>query len=234
MDIYDVSNGADDTWVFLGSGPSRGTYSNDVAPAFQDVIHACHASYTPATMNLAAAQGSCADLEQDIDGWLALNPDMHFWVLSYGLGEANYCSPPSAPSDPTGFSAALQTAIDKIISAGHVPVLPRIQFAGPDPSVPCPTPMPTTCTPGTQGACPPVEYIYIDQFNAQIDDLVRANQLMPAPDLFAWFQQNPAQLCHSANGCEQGWVGLNPLDDGVAAINRLWAAAADTAGLYRP
>jgi hypothetical protein len=81
MDIYDVSNGSDDTWVFLGSGPSRGTYSNGVAPSFQDVIHTCHSSYMPATLNLADAQGTSAHLAQNIDAWLALNPDMHFWVL---------------------------------------------------------------------------------------------------------------------------------------------------------
>jgi acyl-CoA thioesterase-1 len=234
MDIYDASNGTDDTWAFLGSGPSRGTYSNASAPSFQDVIHTCHPGYMPATINLADLGGGVSYLAQNIDAWLALNPDMHFWVLAYGLDDANYCGTPGAPTDPMGFSTTLQSAITKIVSAGHVPVLPHVQAVGPDSSLPCPSPMPATCDFGTQGSCPGVEYLFVDQFNAQIDQLVQANHLLPTPDLFAWFQQSPAQLCQSTNDCEVGWVGVEPLDVGVVAINRLWAAAADTARLYAP
>jgi hypothetical protein len=234
MDIYDASNGTDDSWVFLGSGPSRGTYSNASAPSFQDVIHTCHPSYMPATINLADLGGGAAYLAQNIDAWLALNPEMHFWVLAYGLDDANYCGTPGALTDPAGFAGTLQGVITKIVAAGHVPVLPHVQAVGPDSSLPCPSPMPAACSFGTQGSCPGFEYLFVDQFNAQIDQLVQANHLLPAPDLFAWFQQNPAQLCQSTNDCEVGWVGVEPIDVGVVAVNRLWAAAADTGRLYAP
>jgi hypothetical protein len=68
----------------------------------------------------------------------------------------------------------------------------------------------------------------------EVDALVAANHLLPTPDLIVWFERNPLQLCHSSADCEPFWIGVDALPSGQAAINRLWAAAADSARLYAP
>jgi lysophospholipase L1-like esterase len=55
----------------------------------------------------------------------------------------------------------------------------------------------------------------VPQFNAVIGELTAQNDLLPGPDLYTWFKAHPDQL-HD---------GIHPTDEGVVAINRLWAEA---------
>jgi lysophospholipase L1-like esterase len=60
------------------------------------------------------------------------------------------------------------------------------------------------------------------KFNDAITDLATKNDLPAGPDLYGWFRAHPEQLRD----------GIHPTDDGVKAINRLWADA--VASLYAP
>lgn len=225
MGFYDVSNGSEDTWAFAGGGPGRATYGSAAAPTFPDVVHGCHPSYMPATLNISG------DTLDHLDTWLTLNPDIHFWAIDLSLDSANYCQSPGDPGSATSFSATMQSAIDKIKAAGHVPILPRIQYVAPVPSMPCPSPLPS-CSPGTQNQCPQVEYSNVPAFNAAIDRLVMNEGLLPAPDMYAWFQAHPAELCQAPADCEAAWLGIEPGPTGVLDILRMWAASAEVGRLY--
>ena len=48
-----------------------------------------------------------------------------------------------------------------------------------------------------------------------IAELTAQNDLLPGPDLYAWFAAHPEQLRD----------GIHPTDAGILAINRLWAEA---------
>jgi hypothetical protein len=223
MGFFDVSNGTEDTWAFAGGDPGRATYGQAAPPTFADVVHGCHPAYAPAMLNISG------DSVDNVDTWLTLNPDVHFWALDLFLSSANYCNTPAA----SGFATTAQTVIDKIRGAGRVPILPRIQYVAAVPSAPCPSPAPS-CPLGTQNLCPQVEYGGVPAFNAVIDALVQHDGLLPAPDMYAWFQAHPAELCQTTSDCEAAWLGIQPGAAGILDVQRMWAAAAEVGKLYAP
>ncbi len=62
----------------------------------------------------------------------------------------------------------------------------------------------------------------VEAFNRAIDEVEARHQLVPGPDLFAWFEAHPDQL--GSDG--------RPTPEGQKAIERLWAEALDV--LYVP
>src|SRR5262249_47144602 len=143
------------------------------------------------------------------DNWLALNPDFHFWVLNYGLQDTQQGS-------ASDFATGMESVIKLLLAAGKVPVLPHIQYVAPD---------------NGQSFDPAV----IAQFNAAIDQLIAKYGLLPAPDLYGWFQAHGDELCTSADDnndpsgfCgEPQWDGISPINlpsrPGVSDTIRLWA-----------
>lgn len=169
---------------------------------FPELIHGDHAAYYPALVDLAEAGGQAQDLVTSIDDLIALNPDFHFWILAYGEGDAENNRSP----EETDFKASMQTVIDKLKAAGKVPLLPTIEK--------------TTDS----------NHTTIGDFNTVIAQLVAENDLPPAADLWTLFSTKPDLLCTS--GCESGHDGIDFSDDGVTAVNQLWATT--LAPLYAP
>ncbi len=88
--------------------------------------------------------------------------------------------------------AALQGIVGKIRAAGKLPILSRIPFQtkyGQD---------------------------YVAVKNEVVDEVVRAEGLLPGPDLYAWFKRYPERLAD----------GLHPDGQGSVDMQRLWAEAA--------
>ncbi len=167
------------------------------AGMFPELIHAAHAGYYPALIDLAEAGGKAQDLATSIDDLIALNPDFHHWILAYGEGDAENNRSP----EETDFKASMQTVIDKLKAAGKVPLLPTIEK--------------TTDS----------NHKTIGDFNTVIAALVAQNDLPPAADLWTLFSTKPELLCMT--GCESGHEGIDFSDDGVAAVNQLWATTLD-------
>jgi acyl-CoA thioesterase-1 len=59
------------------------------------------------------------------------------------------------------------------------------------------------------------QHDHLQRFNDAIDEINAASSLTPGPDLYAWFSLHPEELRD----------GLHPTDQGIVAINRLWADA---------
>ena len=197
IDVFDVSRGEQDTWLYAGGGPTRFAYNGQSPPSFADNVHAKHPAYYPAMIDIADAQWSVQYMLSSLDSWLTLNSDFHFWVLNYGLFEANNDGTPGT------FAADMQTAITKLTKAGKNVIVPHLSFVS------------------TTG------YANIDQFNAAIDQLVSDNKLLPAPDFYTYFEAHPDQLCAAGMaGCET-WTGIEPTSDGYAAMNLLWSQTED-------
>ena len=201
IEIHDISKGSEDTWAVVGLGQSRSTYHGHPG-MFPELIHAAHPDYYPALIDLAEAGGQAKDLVSSIDTLLELNPDFHFWILAYGVGDAENNRSPAE----TNFKASMQKVIDKLKAAGKVPLFPRIEKL-------------------TDG-----NHTTTNDFNAVIDELVTANDLPPAPDLYALFSQKPELLC--VTDCEEGHKGLDFSPEGETAVNELWATTLDP--LYAP
>jgi hypothetical protein len=220
MKIFDVSNGSEDTWLVAGMGPSRFVYDDLEAPSFGKLVSSCRPKYYPALINISDLSPSISDFVTALDApapknWLLLNPDFHFWILTYGLGDLGNAS---------AFSSSLESAVKKLLAAGRVPVLTHVQYVAP----------------GNGGG---ISASSITPLNAAIDALVAKYGLMPSPDMYGWFQAHSTELCSAADTndpsgfCgESQWNGIQPINvpsrPGVSDTIRLWAAAATAAGAY--
>lgn len=208
MDIFDASNGVDDTWLFTGSGPIRSGYDQQIRPSYADLVNMKHQAYNPAVIDIADTGAESQALLDNLDAWLALNPDFVHWVLPYGLYET------SLPNEPAAFVTNMQTAITRLQAAGKQPIVPRLTYVAP-----------AGC--GSEN----INCAMIDAFNQAIDGLVVKNGLLPAPDLYAWFSAHPDQLCVQGQ-CESNWIGIEPNASGITGENTQWALIFDP--LYKP
>jgi hypothetical protein len=222
MKIFDASNGTDDTWLVAGMGPSRFVYGDLQAPGFGHLVNACRPKYYPALINISDVSVSISDFLTAVQApaatnWLSLNPDFHFWILTYGLGDLG--------ESASAFSSQLESAVKLLLAAGKVPVLTHIQYVA-------------------TGNGNNINPASIPPFNQAIDALVAKYGLLPTPDMYAWFQAHPTELCSSADDThdssgfcsESAWDGIEPTNlpsrTGVTDTIRLWAAATMTGGIY--
>jgi hypothetical protein len=197
--VYDVSRGNDDTWLFLGDGPSRFAYDQHFAPSFADAVTTRHPAYTPAMLDAAELNGRLDAMATELPTLLAMHPGFDKWVLALGLDEASFDTPAGVQ-----FTQTMQAMIDQIQGAGHHVVIPHLRY--------------TSTT----------NYPHLSEYNVAIDQLAATNHLLPAPDLYAVFHDTPSLLCTSGNDCETNWIGISPSDPaGYQAENAAWAAAFD-------
>ncbi|WP_437753991.1 GDSL-type esterase/lipase family protein [Sorangium sp. So ce1389] len=190
IDVHDISNGAEDTWFFLGDSITAFAYDRDTPatqPSFAENVHAAHEANYPAMINggiggeLTASPDDRPGALARIDEVLEMNPDFHFFAIGYGTNDS------WDQTDPSTFKSNLQELIDTIQAAGRVPMLARIPFS-PD---------------GHHGA--------LDVFNQAIDELTQENSLVPGPDLYAWFEAHPEQLPDEVHPDPAGRVVMNKL-----------------------
>ncbi|XYH95920.1 GDSL-type esterase/lipase family protein [Sorangium sp. So ce1128] len=189
IDVHDISNGAEDTWFFLGDSITAFAYDRDTPatqPSFAENVHAAHEANYPAMINggiggeLTRSTDRPSALDR-IDDVLEMNPDFHFFAIGYGTNDS------WDQTDPSTFKSNLQELIDTIEAAGRVPVLARIPFS------------------------PDGHHDAVDVFNQAIDELTTENALVPGPDLYAWFEAHPEQLTDEVHPDPAGRVAMNKL-----------------------
>ncbi|WP_437620684.1 GDSL-type esterase/lipase family protein [Sorangium sp. So ce1151] len=190
IDVHDISNGAEDTWFFLGDSITAFAYDRDTPatqPSFAENVHAAHEANYPAMINggiggeLTASTDDRSGALARIDEVLEMNPDFHFFAIGYGTNDS------WDQTDPSTFKSNLQELIDTIQAAGRVPVLARIPFS------------------------PDGHHDTLDVFNQAIDELTQENSLVPGPDLYAWFEAHPEQLTDEVHPDPAGRVAMNKL-----------------------
>jgi lysophospholipase L1-like esterase len=170
IDVHDISaTGAglpDDTWFFMGDSITAFAYDRTNPPSFAALIDAATShAYFPAMINGGIGGELTGSGVARIDEALALNPDYHFFAITYGTNDSW-----GNKTDTSAFRGNLQMMIDKIKAAGRTPVLSHVPYSA-------------------DGA-----HETLAQFNAVIDDLTRANQLQVGPDFTTYFMQHTDQL----------------------------------------
>ncbi|MEO6889405.1 MAG: GDSL-type esterase/lipase family protein [Ktedonobacteraceae bacterium] len=165
IDLYDVSQNLNDTFFFSGDSITGEAYSrsDERQPSFAEDVHASDPRRFPAMLDGGLGGWNTDGAAQYIDTWLALNPDIHYWLLGWGTNDA------LEQVAPAHFRANLQVLIDKIKLAGHIPLLAHI---------------PAVRLPGARGTSVNQE---IQQLNMMIDQATTANKLLPGPDLYRLF-----------------------------------------------
>ena len=170
IDCFDVSASLKNTALFEGDSVTALTFDHSTgANSFDMLMHAYNPHLFPSMLNEGMGGWTSSDAAQNIDSWLALNPDINYWLLGWGTNDV------LQGVDPVTFQANMQIVIDKIKAAGHVPVLAHI---------------PPMVDPTTHA---PIMTAQIQSLNQVIVALTASNHLIPGPDLFASYGANPAQ-----------------------------------------
>jgi lysophospholipase L1-like esterase len=187
IDCYDISTPAlaRNTVLFEGDSITAMSYDHSTgAQSFDMLMHGYDAQLFPSMLNEGMGGWTSDSAVKNIDQWLALNPDVHYWLLEWGTNDA------FGMEDPSVFRANMQTLITKIKAAGHEPVLARIPLA-------------------INGGAPLTAEI--QALNQQIDALTQANHLIPGPDLFAVISKDPQGLLRSdgIHPNPQGAIAIN-------------------------
>ncbi len=186
INLFDVSSSVNDSYIFSGDSITLFSYNQFDAhqPSFAADVHSASPSQYPATLDAGLGGWNSGGAVQDIDSWLALNPDVHYWLLGWGSNDA------LDEMSPDTFKTNMQTMVTKIKQAGHVPVLAHIPFS-------------------TYHNLPWLDG-EIKSLNAAIDQVAQQNGLTPGPDFYTLFKQNPSYL--STDGLhpnDQGAVAMN-------------------------
>jgi acyl-CoA thioesterase I len=184
IEVHDVSLGASDTWFFMGDSITAFAFGRSDAevPGFAGLLHASYPRYDPAVINGGIGGEKSDDGVRHLDDWLARNPDARFWAVAYGANDAA-----GDASDTSRFRANLRAMIDRLKSAGRVPILPTIAYA-------------------SDG-----KHRNISRFNDVIDELRRADSLPPGPDLYTWFFAHPEELRDGLHPNDRGIASINRL-----------------------
>jgi lysophospholipase L1-like esterase len=122
IDLYDVSTNLNDTFFFSGDSLTGIAYDRFDAnqPAYAELVHAAFPQRFPAMLDGGLGGWNTDGAVQQIDSWLALNPDIHYWLLGWGTNDA------FDQVSPDHFRANLQILVQKIKQAGHVVMLAHI------------------------------------------------------------------------------------------------------------
>jgi lysophospholipase L1-like esterase len=160
IDLYDVSTSLNDTFFFSGDSITAIAFDRFDAnqPSFAEIVHASYPQRFPTMLDGGLGGWNSDGAVQDIDLWLTLNPDIHYWLLGWGTNDA------FDNVSPNHFRANLQTLVDKIKLAGHVPILAHIPYIA--------------------GKNLEQE---VQSLNAVIDQIMAANGLIRGPDFYQLF-----------------------------------------------
>lgn len=197
IDVHDISAGASDTWFFMGDSITAFAFGQSVprGKGFADDVQRRHPAYYPAVVNGGVGGDKSSDGVEHVDAWLRANPDARFWAIGYGSNDSA-----GNNTDTASFRKNMQTIIDRIRDAGHIPILARIPYA-------------------TDG-----QHSTIPEYNDVIDQLQRDNSLPKGPDLYRYFRAHPDQLRDGLHPDQRGIEAMNRL--WANAVDPLYARLA--------
>ena len=190
LEVYDASaaGAVKDSFFFSGDSITAMAYNrfDENQPSFANDVHAALPADWPLTIDGGFSGADSGGALQGIDMWLALNPDMHYWLLEWGTNDA-FNEVPAAQ-----FKQNLQNY--KIRAAGHVPLIARIP----------PVKLPNAGQSNRVNS-------EIDALNQTVDEVTAANGLTPGPDMHAVIGANPSKylLADGIHPTPAGAVAMN-------------------------
>lgn len=130
LDIWDASNGKDNTYAFVGDSITirslaRHTYyGGGNRPSFQDDILTNRGDY-PLMVCLGVSGSAVSGWTTQISTELARYPDVKYWCVSLGTNDGF-----TMPAQISTFVTNLTSILNTIIAAGRTPVLCRVPWTG--------------------------------------------------------------------------------------------------------
>jgi lysophospholipase L1-like esterase len=169
IEVFDASNGLDDSWFFAGTSITSNAFKGPVPQeSFAALVAKAHADYTPAIIRGGIGCILSNDFARDIGLYLAIVGNVRHFCVEMGTNDAWGGTNGGAAA----FKANLQRVIDSCMAHDIEPVLAR-----------------TIATDSTKA-----KWQVHPDYLAAIDELTAANHLTPGPDLFGYFKAHPAEL----------------------------------------
>lgn len=181
--LFDVSTAAEDTWFFLGDSITAGAFQKSAGQLgnFEARVTTERPDFTPAVIGGGIGGELARDALERLDLVLELNQDITYFGVGYGTND----SWGSWKLGQTNYEANMIALVDRIIAAGHVPVLARIPYASKD-------------------------HKTLPEFNAVVDRLTREYGLPCGPDLYGHFKANEDELMNDGvHPTNFGYASMN-------------------------
>ncbi|MEK7394371.1 MAG: GDSL-type esterase/lipase family protein, partial [Fibrobacterota bacterium] len=170
LGVYDASNGASDSWAFIGTSISSNAFKG--SPPATDfvklVVEGTKGANSPAVVKAGIPCILSTDVSNNIGRYLAFAGSSRFWAIEMGTNDAWG----GGTGNVQSFKSALQKVVDSAKGRGI-----RIVIAKPLAT--------NAAKAGWQ----------VNQaFLAVVEDLAKTNALVVGPDLYSWFLTHPGEL----------------------------------------
>jgi lysophospholipase L1-like esterase len=195
VEVFDISNGNDDTWLFLGTGITADAFKGPVkTKAFDAYVDYYVKDFcpnaTPAFIRGGIGCATMAGMAADLGKIMDVAGNVRFFAVEAGTEDARGGNTENLKS----FTEGLQKLITSCKARNIHPIIAR--------------------PPATDSA--KATWQIGKGYLAAIDELVKKNGLVPGPDLYTWFLKHPEELKDD---------GIHPTIEGGASIQRFWAEA---------
>lgn len=195
IEIFDMDNGGDDTWFFMGTSISQmglKQQESDETQTTADLIHSQFPDYTPAMLRGGIGCINSTEVVEHLPQYLANVGNVHFWAIEMGTNDAWG----GGDWNLDTYIGNMQAIVDSAKAHGITPVIARIIATD-------------SSKAGWQ-----VNPLFLQA----LDSLVRVNELPEGPDFYGYFYEHPELL--GSDG-----VHPNATTGGGQAMHRLWAEA---------
>jgi lysophospholipase L1-like esterase len=209
FNVYDASNGSDDTWLFVGTSISANTYkSTPPAQDFAKLVEAAVPANTPVMVKAGIPCITSTDVSRNLKGYLSYGSNNHFWAIEMGTNDAWGGSAYNVST----YRNALQAIIDSAKAHGIQPMIARL--------------LATNAT----AAGWQVNQAFLDT----IDSLTSRNHLVAGPDLYTYFLAHPTEL--NSDGVHPNATGAASIEKlwADAMVKTVYAGATAVRSGSRP
>ena len=178
VSAYDISNGGDDTWFFMGTSITQmGMKQFAVDSNFAQLIHARYPEHYPAMIRGGVACVASQGVADALKYYAEYAGNVKYWAIEMGTNDAWDGNDYTVEQ----FTRNMQMIIDTAKAHGITPIIARI----------------IATNPAYCGWQVPQEFL------DAIDKLVKDNNLMPGPDFYSYFLAHPEEISedgvHPAN-----------------------------------
>ena len=196
IEIFDVSEAAEDIWFFLGTSITAYSYKKPVPfKDFRYFIMDYIKDFSPKSIPAIIRGGNgcikASAVAADIDKYLAVVGNAKYFAIELGLNDAWGGS----ADNVANFTKSMQIIINACKKKDIIPLIARPSATNAEKA----------------------SWQINEAFLKAVDNLVKKNKLTAGPDLYKWFSQHPEELQDD---------GIHPTQQGSQTIHRLWAEAA--------
>lgn len=185
---YDMSNGGNDTWFFMGTSISQmGIKQMEVDSSFSQLIHARYPDYYPVMLRGGIGCVTSSGVVEGLKYYGEYVGNVKFWAIEMGTNDAWGGTNDKVPF----FKKNMQEIIDTAKAHNVIPVIARMIATNPDVA----------------------KWQVHEDFLKAIDELTEANNLPAGPDFFDYFSKHPEELSTSdgVHPAEKGAASMHRL-----------------------